>query len=570
MIKRNSYKTTALASVMALTVWFVGCEKAPIPEQSGVVAKVGSFEISDKHFTNHLKRYYLRTGQAANLNEDFRLAVINSRIERYSIVEYARDNGWSNDADARYNRSLTERKVYMEAYQQYFIHSRVEITDDDLREVFRRFNTTLRASHLYASNRKEADSLYALLQNGASFDDLAKKVFRNSTMASNGGDLGYFTLDEMDIAFEERAFSMNVGEISQPVKTSQGYSLIKLTDIISTPIVTEYQFAQRRNAILPVARDQKYELAVRNDISRVTSQFTWNNAVIAELWHITQENFSNYIRFSPELAEIPLSVNESMRSMVIAQNGGFSFTVDDLLTEAHYTPVERRRMATTFYAFEEQLKGFVYRKYALGLIRNYRGLDQEFIDGSIEETFYGYLFDRFEREIDTRVSVSDEQVRRIYDSDPEMFSKPLLLNMAEIVVSDEETAKNVYQTLKSGADFNATLSRYGLETESKANNGELGMLPVSEFGMMAPVLGSIRKGEVAGPFQIAEGYHIVLKCLERTEPRAQSFEEAASDVRQFLYFTERRNLRDALISDLRTRYNATIDMQRLNSLSFEL
>jgi parvulin-like peptidyl-prolyl isomerase len=537
MIKRNSYKTATMASVMALTIWLVGCEKTPEAQQTGVVAKVGSFEISDKHFTNHLKRFYLRTGQAANINEDFRLAVINSRIERYSIVEYAR---------------------------------RIWVGRNDLREVFRRFNTTLRASHLYASNRKEADSLYTLLQNGARFDDLAKSVFKNSRLASTGGDLGYFTLDEMDIAFEEQAYNMNLGEISQPVKTSQGYSIIKLTDVISTPIVTEYQFAQRRNAIMPVARDQKYELAVRNDISRVTSEAIWNDAIIVDLWRITQENFSDYTRFTPELVEIPLPVNESMRGIVIARIGGFSFTVNDFLVEAYFTPTERRLTATTLYAFEEQVKGFVYRKYALGLIRNFRGLDQEFVDGSIEETFFGYLFDRFERDIDTRVSVSDEQVRRMYNSDPEMFSKPLMLSMAEIVVSDEEAAKNVHQALMNGADFLATLKRYGLDTESKANNGELGLLPVSEFGMMAPVLGNIRAGEIAGPFQIAEGYHIVLKCLERTEPRAQTFEEAASDVRQFLFFTERRNLRDALISDLRTRYNATIDMQRLNSLSFEL
>ena len=55
----------------------------------GVVATVGSFEISDRHFTNQLKRFYLRTGQAVNLNEEVRLGVLDARIERYAIVEYA-------------------------------------------------------------------------------------------------------------------------------------------------------------------------------------------------------------------------------------------------------------------------------------------------------------------------------------------------------------------------------------------------------------------------------------------------------------------------------------------------
>src|SRR5690554_5584800 len=99
-----------LMSVMILSA----CSSTIEQEKMGVVATVGSFEISDKHFENQLKRFYLRTGQAVNLNEEVRLSVINSRIERYAIVEYATEQGWSSDADAIYNRAMIERKVYME------------------------------------------------------------------------------------------------------------------------------------------------------------------------------------------------------------------------------------------------------------------------------------------------------------------------------------------------------------------------------------------------------------------------------------------------------------------------
>lgn len=53
---------------------------------------------------------------------------------------------------------------------------------------------------------------------GESFEALAEEVFTNPYLANNGGDIGEFTVDEMDIAFENAAFALNVGDVSAPVK----------------------------------------------------------------------------------------------------------------------------------------------------------------------------------------------------------------------------------------------------------------------------------------------------------------------------------------------------------------
>ncbi|MCH8494651.1 MAG: peptidylprolyl isomerase [Balneolales bacterium] len=540
------------------------------PDNKGVVATVGSFEISDQHFTNQLKRLYLRTGQAANVNEDFRLGVINARIERYSIVEFARDKGWANDADGIYNKSMIERKVMMEAYEKHFIHDRVQITDNHLREVFRRHNTTLRASHLLARNRAEADSLYNLVNAGASFENLAKNVFENPRLANSGGDVGYFTLDEMDIAFEEAAYSMNIGEISAPVKTSTGFSIIKVTDIVGNPMITEAQFAQRRNSVAQVARSQQNELATRRDMQQVLSGMTWDLDLVETLWQITQDQSDNYRTRRPELAELPLEIDETLRNRVISSKSGFRFTVQDYLSEAYFTPPQRRDSANDYYAFEEQIRGLAYRSYALGLINNYAGLDKEYIQGTIDETFYGYLFQRFEGYMDTQVEIEDSQVRQAYDSNMSLFEQELELDVSEIVLTDGELAGEVYEALKRGARFDDQLRRFGAPSESKERGGKIGFVPITRFGTMAPQLRNLQPGEVAGPFQVANNYYIVLKCMGRKDPRPLSFEEAEPLVREYVFTNERQRVRDSLVLDLRTRYNASIDMQRLNSLSFEL
>lgn len=88
--------------------------------------------------------------------------------------------------------------------------------------------TEVRASHILVKTEQEAMDLYNEIKNGASFADLAAE---NSMCPSgrNGGDLGFFGKGMMVKPFEDAAFELEVGEISQPVQTQFGWHLIQLT-----------------------------------------------------------------------------------------------------------------------------------------------------------------------------------------------------------------------------------------------------------------------------------------------------------------------------------------------------
>ena len=105
----------------------------------------------------------------------------------------------------------------------------LEVNESDLREYFLRFNTKVRASHLYAETREESELLLARLKTGESFEELAEEVFETPYMQKNGGDVGFFSTDDMDISFEEAAFTNPPGSIVGPIQTAQGFSIIKVT-----------------------------------------------------------------------------------------------------------------------------------------------------------------------------------------------------------------------------------------------------------------------------------------------------------------------------------------------------
>lgn len=90
-------------------------------------------------------------------------------------------------------------------------------------------STKVRASHLLVKTEEEANSLRERILGGENFADVAAEVSLCPSGA-NGGDLGFFGKGEMVKEFENACFSMEKGEISNPIKTSFGWHLIQLTD----------------------------------------------------------------------------------------------------------------------------------------------------------------------------------------------------------------------------------------------------------------------------------------------------------------------------------------------------
>lgn len=89
--------------------------------------------------------------------------------------------------------------------------------------------TEIRASHILVKTEEEAKKIYDDIQNGKSFAEIAQTVSLCPS-GQNGGDLGFFGKGMMVKPFEDAAFELEVGEISQPVQTQFGWHLIQLTD----------------------------------------------------------------------------------------------------------------------------------------------------------------------------------------------------------------------------------------------------------------------------------------------------------------------------------------------------
>ena len=88
----------------------------------------------------------------------------------------------------------------------------------------------IRVRHILLDTEEEAQTVLQRLEDGEDFAALATEVSTDTLSAELGGDLGWIPKGEMDTAFDEVAFNLPVGEISDVVETPRGFHIILVED----------------------------------------------------------------------------------------------------------------------------------------------------------------------------------------------------------------------------------------------------------------------------------------------------------------------------------------------------
>ena len=83
-----------------------------------------------------------------------------------------------------------------------------------------------RAKHILLEDEEDALEMLSLLENGETFEDLARE-YSECDSAQKGGDLGRFATGTMVAEFERALYNLQEGEVSKPVQTKYGFHIIK-------------------------------------------------------------------------------------------------------------------------------------------------------------------------------------------------------------------------------------------------------------------------------------------------------------------------------------------------------
>jgi len=156
-------------------------------------------------------------------------------------------------------------------------------------------------------------------------------------------------------------------------------------------------------------------------------------------------------------------------------------------------------------------------------------------------------------EVDSRITVTVEEMKAYYAANPGSFTSPDDLRASHILVKTEEDALDVKKRLDEGEDFAALAKKVSLDLSTKFKGGDLG--PIKK-GQTVPqfekTLLALKVGETSHPVATQFGFHVI-KLNDRTTGAPLSFEDARDQVKEQIQIEKKRKRFDELVASLRAK-----------------
>ena len=203
----------------------------PARAEDTVLAKVNGSEIRQSDVAMAEEELGPSLGQMDPATKDEN--VLSFLIDMKVVAKAAEDEKIADSDDFKKRLAFARNRLLMDSLLA--AKGKAATTDDAMKKVYDDAakqisgEEEVHARHILVETEDEAKAVKAELDKGANFAELAKKKSKDPG-ASDGGDLGFFTKEQMVPEFSKVAFELKPGQISDPVKSQFGWHIIKVEE----------------------------------------------------------------------------------------------------------------------------------------------------------------------------------------------------------------------------------------------------------------------------------------------------------------------------------------------------
>ncbi|MEG6507728.1 peptidylprolyl isomerase [Methyloligella sp. 2.7D] len=185
--------------------------------------------------------------------------LIENELMASAAEEEKLDEADNFDERLAYHRRRALRDAYFDNNITGAISEKVakQIYDDQTAKM--KQEKEIHARHILVGTKEEAEEVKKELEDGADFAELAKE--KSKDPSAEGGDLGYFGRGQMVKPFEDAAFKLKKGELSDPVQSQFGWHIIEVTDTRNRQVP---KFDDVREAIMGRLLQAKMQETLQN------------------------------------------------------------------------------------------------------------------------------------------------------------------------------------------------------------------------------------------------------------------------------------------------------------------
>ena len=437
---------------------------------------------------------------------------LQSVIDRLLLIQEARRIGAEEDPEIQGRRAALRAKRAAEGFYGDQVTKKVQVTDAEITAAYARLGEGFTARHILVNTREQAQRALERVRGGEEFGEVAREVSRGAT-ASRGGELGIVRWGGLDPKLENALWALQKAEISEPVETEEGWSLI---------------FVAERTPVDP----PKLE-AVRARIKTVLAQRQARERSVALLKRLMRESDST-VDAEPVVAALTAPKGQAPpATAVVARAADSPVTLEAALklvnAEAAKTlPPDRLRRQVRWLLEAEVFRILLEKE---GLARGYGDRPEvvRALDKVTDEAALEYLLGKV---VLAKVEIGAGDAEAYYRSHAKEFTEPEALKLSAILVETEDDAKLIMSALAGGKDFRALARTASKDPMLVASSGEVAGLVTR--GKLDPaveeVAFSLKEGAL-GSAQGKAGYFVV-RLDQRRPERLRPFDEVKEQARQ--------------------------------------
>ena len=518
-------------------------ESAAVPDPDPIIAQVGDKAITLRQFrafSRDIPKYLQseKTGLERVRNH------LQTMIDREFLAMEALDRGIDQSPLFLKNMRRFKEKRLLAAFQAREI--RVKITREEVAEYFERegLSRAVRFDAILVEGEDQAAAAAGELRAGKSFSEVAEKYSSGARTATRGGDEdAYSTPLDVPPDVRDALFSLEVGEVSKPVKRGENrFAIYKLTDAATLGLNDDVLHKIYRTLYIKKYTDQRAAIAAK-------LRDEYGVEIDRAGWHLFLKKIDDQASF--ETAE--------ERSITLYRHPGGKITAEDFIDAA-----KAEKLPLAGFADSAQAVSFADRTVVANAVIVEAALRagihrEEAVARALDERREQLLMIVLREQLmEDELAVTDEEVRSYYDSHRDDFARPELY-LQEILVETEEEGRSLAEQIRGGASLGElakTHSTRPAEQQDEEGNMHIHDFERARYSRLVRAAQAAPLGELIGPVEVKGGYS-VFKVVSREEG-SQSFAQVKKRVEATVKWLRKQVIFEQYLAELREKYAAQV------------
>ncbi|MEA2077421.1 MAG: peptidylprolyl isomerase [Candidatus Marinimicrobia bacterium] len=496
-----------------------------------------------------LHRYIPRANFEA-LSPEEKEHQINQICDDYLARYYLEDQGDLDSGDVMWEiRGWEIRELANGAYQNLIINK--ILTKEVMHRLYDKMKYEVDVSHLLIGyntasrklndrSREDAEALAVEIFrkiNNSNFEELVTEYSDDGGKEENSGNLGWGKAGRWVDEFEDAAYSLKPGEISNPVETPFGFHIIKLNERREIPVepfelverdLVDVAYNRWRNKFMLRENEVFDSLTVSNpvvlDDSLLTDFLDRFTRLSKNVFYSEQFSAYDILEIFDDTLTVGYLGDAPINKAWIYQYLKLvSLQVPPRFTDrASFEDfLEQNRMGALLYGVAHDL--------GLNKSKEYIKTRNVFLSKKAAALFDKlYVFEL--------IAPGKQELREFYDENKsELYVFEARVRVREVLLADSLLAKDVLLRARSGESMGELATEYSIRNIGKKNMGLIPPVKENQYGKMSLAAFNMKDGEIAGPFKIANHYSVI----ERVEYIPESFREL--DKVSYRLLTDYRN-----------------------------